>query len=80
MAKKQIDQPVSFVPVTLVQESEESKRPLAPLQNKLPESKSVSQQLAMEILTPTGNIFRVFGNTDPGLLRVILASLGRHEC
>ncbi len=80
MAKKQVDQPATFVPVTLMQNSEQSKHSLAPLQNKLSESKNVSQQLAMEILTPTGNIFRVFGNTDPGLLRVILASLGRHEC
>jgi hypothetical protein len=40
------------------------------IQAKPKEPASFAQQLAMEILTPTGHIFIIFGNTDPGLLRV----------
>jgi hypothetical protein len=73
-------QPASFVPVTLIEGIAETDAPSAQTVAKVKEPQFFSQQLALEILTPTGHIIRIFGNTDVGLLRVILASLGRAGC
>ncbi|HEY9733322.1 MAG TPA: hypothetical protein V6C89_15495 [Drouetiella sp.] len=74
------DLPTTFVPVELTNEPHPAKQTAPSVAPKSKELQIVAQQLALEILTPTGHIFRIFGSTDPGLLRVILASLGRHEC
>lgn len=77
--KKEQRSKSTFIPVTLT----DSAVMEDPRTAQILPAKSFVQpnpELTMEVLTPTGNIIRFFGATDVGLLRVILATLGRGAC
>lgn len=74
-------QPVKakFIPVTLTETTEKSLEATSSAANSTQEQGS-DRQVSVEILTPSGNIIRIFSGTDVGLVRLILASFGRVTC
>jgi hypothetical protein len=75
--KKQPDK-AKFIPVTLTETTEKSLQ----VSNAADSTKEQrgDRQVSVEILTPSGNIIRIFSGTDVGLVRLILAAFGRVTC
>ena len=80
MAAAERKQPAkpAFIPVTLTENSEKSLE-ISKLGDSSPEHQK-ERHVAVEILTPSGNIIRIFSGADVGLVRLILAAFGRVTC